>query len=87
LAHVYNGFGECLRHFLGQDVPDAAGYCAVLTLNLRTYSHASQAALLAPGATVFDVSERNAPIWLVLKGSIELVFSSSREIAIRVRFS
>ena len=27
----------------------------------------------APGETVFDVGERNAPIWLVLKGTIELL--------------
>ena len=27
----------------------------------------------APGETVFDVGERNAPIWLVLKGSIEVI--------------
>ena len=27
----------------------------------------------APGETVFDVGERNAPIWLVLAGTIELV--------------
>jgi thioredoxin reductase (NADPH) len=27
----------------------------------------------APGEIVFDVSERNAPAWLVLKGSIDVV--------------
>ncbi|HKA99171.1 MAG TPA: cyclic nucleotide-binding domain-containing protein, partial [Methyloceanibacter sp.] len=27
----------------------------------------------APGAIVFDVGERNIPIWLLLKGSIEVM--------------
>jgi thioredoxin reductase (NADPH) len=31
------------------------------------------AQVFAPGAVVFDVGERNIPIWLLLKGSIEVV--------------
>ena len=32
----------------------------------------------APGETVFDVGERNAPSWLVLKGSIDVIGRDGR---------